>query len=165
MSTDFIYKNIFKISKNAEIIGLMQEIPMFSQMTSRQLNKIIKYTHLRRYAPDELVFKEKEPGLGMYIIKQGKVKVVGGHHSGREKVLADLVPGDFFGELALIDEIHRSATAIATTESEIIAFFRPDLLSLCEKDPILGNKLLIELAKIVSFRLRKTTEELQTLKR
>lgn len=165
MNSEFIYKNIFRTNNNTEVINLLREIPMFKHMTSRQINRILQYTHLRTYSPNEIIFKDKEPGLGMYIIKSGKIKVVLNQGGLKEKVLADLHSGDFFGELALIDEIHRSASAIAVKESELIAFFRPDLLSLCDKDPGLGNKILMELAKIVSFRLRKTNEELQNLKK
>ncbi|MCK4448175.1 MAG: cyclic nucleotide-binding domain-containing protein, partial [Candidatus Marinimicrobia bacterium] len=66
--------------------------------------------------------------------------------------------GDFFGELSLLDEEVRSASAIAKDHSTLLGFLRPDLFSLLERNPELGNKILLNLARVIGARLRKTNE-------
>jgi CRP-like cAMP-binding protein len=71
-------------------------------------------------------------------------------------VFAQLCSGDFFGELALLDEEPRSAMAEAQEPSKLIGFFRTDLLTLMHRSPELGNKILINLSRVLGERLRQT---------
>ena len=94
----------------------------------------------------------------MFIIQSGAGKIIVGEASGNSQILAELSNGDFFGEMALLeDEVH-SATAIATDHSRLLGFFRSDLQILIERKPALGNKILKNLSKVVCTRLRKTNE-------
>ena len=93
----------------------------------------------------------------MYVIIHGTVKII---DNDSETVFASLIDGDFFGELALLDEEPRSASAIATAPAKLIGFFRTDLLTLMKRDPDLGNKILLNLSRVLGERLRKTNEEL-----
>ena len=93
----------------------------------------------------------------MYVIIDGSVKIID-HDT--DTVFASLLNDDFFGELALLDEEPRSATAVAEEPSELVGFFRTDLLTLMERDPVLGNKILMNLSRVLGERLRKTNEEL-----
>ena len=68
--------------------------------------------------------------------------------------------GCSFGELALLDEEPRSATAIAKSPSKLIGFFRTDLLTLMSRDPKLGNKIMMDLSRVLGERLRQTNKEL-----
>ena len=93
----------------------------------------------------------------MYVLIDGSVKII---DNDSETVFASLEGGDFFGELALLDEEPRSASAVATTPSRLIGFFRTDLLTLMKKNPELGNQILLNLSRVLGERLRKTNEEL-----
>ena len=73
---------------------------------------------------------------------------------------ASLKSGDFFGELALLDEEPRSASAVSTQPSTLIGFFRTDLLTLMKRSPELGNKILLNLSRVLGERLRRTNQEL-----
>ena len=86
------------------------------------------------------------------------VKIIVGETSGNSQVLAELSNGDFFGEMALLEDEVRSAAAIATDHSRLLGFFRSDLQILIERKPALGNKILQNLSKVVCTRLRKTNE-------
>jgi CRP-like cAMP-binding protein len=78
--------------------------------------------------------------------------------------LAELSEGDFFGELALLDDSPRSATAVAQTPCRILCFFKPELLDLIERNPKLGSKILFKLAWTIGERLKKTNEQVRELK-
>lgn len=149
-------KNKLTIEKS-EVIAILEKIPIFEGLTNLELRKIEIITHERSYLPNEVVFHEKEPGVGMYIIKYGSIKLT--KKSGtREIEVTVLKDKEFFGELALLDESPRSATAIAAVKTEVLGFFRPDFLSLLQREPKLGSKVLLKLAQILAGRLRHTTE-------
>jgi len=114
-------------------------------------------THERTYKKDEHVFKKLAPAEGMYVILDGGVLIT---DSDSETIFAKLESGDFFGELALLDEEPRSASAISTMPSRLIGFFRTDLLTLMKRSPELGNKILLNLSRILGERLRRTNQEL-----
>jgi len=99
----------------------------------------------------------------MYIVQEGTVAIYKGSSENEREELAKLANGEFFGELALLDESPRSATAMALEDSKILGLFRPDLLELIDRKPRLGNKLLFNLSLLIGERLKHTNEELQTL--
>ena len=71
----------------------------------------------------------------MYVIRSGRVDVVLKHNTLNPIILAELEPGDFFGEMALLGDSSRSATAVARERSELIGFFHPDLLEIINLHP------------------------------
>jgi CRP-like cAMP-binding protein len=133
-------------------------------LTFRELKEVSAIVHRREYRAGEPVFYQGDPGLGMYIVQEGSVAIVIAEKDGEEKELAILSDGDFFGELGLLDESPRSASALCKTDCLLIGFFRPDLLELIERKPALGIKIVMKLAEIVGERLRKTDKELSKLK-
>ena len=79
-------------------------------------------------------------------------------------IFATLQSGDFFGEMALLDNEPRSATAIAIEPSKLVGFFKTDLLTLMNRDPKSGNKIMLDLSRVLGERLRQTNAELAKLK-
>ncbi len=161
-----LWGNIFK-KKNGDdesIIKTMRLVPLFADMNDSELREFEKLIHRRTFKANETIFWEGEPGVGMYIIQRGVILIF--KHApgeGREE-LATLRNGEFFGELALLDETPRSATAVAKEPSDIIGLFRPDLFELLERKPRLGNKFLFQLASIIGERLKNTNSEMQALR-
>jgi CRP-like cAMP-binding protein len=91
------------------------------------------------------------------------VNIVEENEQNAVKTLAVLKDGAFFGDLALLDEAPRSASAIADDSCDILGFFRPDFLDLLYRKPKLGIKILIALSRIIGERLRRTNEQLALL--
>ena len=112
--------------------------------------------HEREYQTDEVIFRQDEPGMGMYIIASGTVTIISEPSSMQWSELGE---GEFFGEIALLDEHPRSASAIAKTPCRIFGFFQPDLFSLIDRDPRLGVKIVIRLARMIGARLRRANEQ------
>ncbi len=161
-----IWKNIFssRIIPEGSTEELLSKVPAFVELSLLELREVAQIVHKREYRADEPVFYQGDPGLGMYIIKEGKVLISIEDERGSEKELALLSDGDFFGEIALLDESPRSATAMCKTECSLIGFFRPDLFEIIEKNPSLGVKIVLKLAEIVAQRLRVTDQEVSKLK-
>ena len=153
-----IYQNYFKKGNDVNpIIKVLENVPIFEHLTEKELSEVLRLTHERTYKKDEHVFKKLAPAEGMYVILDGGVLIT---DSDSETIFATLESGDFFGELALLDEEPRSASAISTMPSRLIGFFRTDLLTLMKRSPELGNKILLNLSRVLGERLRRTNQEL-----
>ena len=153
-----LYNNYFRKNiKNDPVLKALESVPIFDDLSDKELSEVARLTHDRTYKKDEHIFKQHAPAEGMYVILDGAVKIID-PDSGT--VFASLETGDFFGELALLDEEPRSASAHATQPSRLIGFFRTDLLTLMKRYPELGNKIMLNLARVLGERLRKTNEEL-----
>ncbi len=135
---------------------LLGAIPLFEDLTPREIDAVQRLLHRRDYVAGESVFVQGEPGLGMYIIARGAVSIQS-EPSGRE--LVELSDGDFFGEIALLNEVIRTATARAKTDCTLLSLFQPDLLGLLERNPRLGVKVLLALARLIGIRLVQVSAE------
>ncbi|MFA6056383.1 MAG: cyclic nucleotide-binding domain-containing protein [Thermodesulfovibrionales bacterium] len=157
-----VWENIFKLRRKQtdEIDNILVKIPIFQDLNSRELNIIKRILHKREYKAKENIFNEGDVGLGMYIIVRGCVRII---CDPENQLLAELCEGDFFGELALLDEAPRSATAVAKTPCVLLCFFKPELLDLLERNPKLGSRILFKLAWTIGERLKSTNEQLRAL--
>ena len=152
---DSIFK---KKGKKEDIFAVLKQIPIFADLSRKELAEIERILHRRNFKKGEAVIRKGDPGLGMYIIVKGAVEIMDEDKQDAQKRLAYLEDGAFFGDLALLDESPRSASAFAVTDSDIIGFFRPDFLDLLHRNKKLGLKVLLALAKVVGERLRRTNE-------
>tara|TARA_Y100000591_G_scaffold308238_1_gene308365 strand:+ start:554 stop:1027 length:474 start_codon:yes stop_codon:yes gene_type:complete len=152
-----LWDDIFKFSKAKSDIQLLENIPVFKGLSRFDLNKVTKMLHLRSYKEGEYIFRENEPGESMYIIKQGDVSITKNKNS-QEILLANLTEGSFFGEVSLVDEDTRSASAVTKTDTELLGFFRADLMNLIDRNPRLACFILYQLSTVIGKRLRMQTE-------
>ena len=153
-----LYHNYFKKGNDRNpVIKVLESVPIFENLTEKELSEVARLTHERTYKKDDDLFNNLSSAEGMYVILDGAVEIKD-PESGT--IFASLEIGDFFGELALLDEEPRSASAHAIQPSRLIGFFRTDLLTLMKIYPELGNKIMLNLARVLGERLRKTNEEL-----
>jgi CRP/FNR family transcriptional regulator, cyclic AMP receptor protein len=143
--------------KEGDILPVLRTIPIFEGLGFNDLKKIELIVHKRTFMPNEIIFYERQPGAGMYIIKRGLIKLTKTVNEERVKI-SELKDGEFFGEMSLLDDYPRSAEATAVEKTEALGIFRPDLFGLIENNPKLGYKILLRLSKRLASRLRETTE-------
>jgi len=148
-----------------DIFKVMKNVPIFSELNEKEMEELERIIHRRCYKKGEPIFRMGDPGLGMYIIIKGSVNIAEEKVSGKMTTLAMLEKGAFFGDLALLDEAPRSASAIANEDSDILGFFRPDLLDLLYRKPKMGIKILFGLACTIGERLRRTNLQLSELQK
>ena len=169
MVLDTMWGNMFRDRKKGKESGIdiLRAVPIFEDLSDSELRAIEQKVYVRRYVEGETIFKEGDPSLGVYIVKQGTVTVMRQVPQGPPMVLATLTVGDFFGEIGLVDDAPRSATVVATQAAEAIGFFKPDLDALVRHKPDIGVKIYLGVAKTLSARLRRTSEDLyqQSLER
>lgn len=150
---------VFLKERNPErekTLDVLKSTQIFCDLNWLDLRKIEAVIHSRKYKKGEIVFYEDEPGVSMYIIKEGAVKLVKGEKN-EEKEIASFKKGEFFGEIALLTESVRSATSKALEDTEILALSRPDLMGIIESNPKIGSKVLLRVAQIIGERLVKTS--------
>ena len=133
-----------------DIVDMLERTPIFSELTKRDLNALAQTARHRKYAAGEVIIKEGGDAVGCFIVASGEVEVVKGLDSPDQKeVLATLGPGDFFGEMAIIDDAPRSATVRAIKETECIAITRWDFMAEVRTRPDIAIHMLPVLVKRV----------------
>ena len=158
---DSFWSNIFKPRDASSTRALLRRVPIFDGLSSRELSAIERILYRRTYKKGEVIFRQGAPGVGMYVIEEGAVAIV---YEPTEQTLATLEEGDFFGEIALLNDTPRSATARASRPCALWGFFQPELFDLIERQPRLGTKLLLPLAQIAGQRLVQANEQVERLR-
>jgi len=152
----------FRKNKGGEeglIKKILRSTPLFEKLSTHDWRLMSDLFHIREYVKDELIFEKGTPGLGMYVIVSGRVRIAT-EEDGEEVTLAILTDGDFFGEMSLIDEIERSASAVADCDTKLVGLFRPQLQELMTHRPRLGIMVFERLSQIVVKRLRESNRML-----
>ncbi len=161
-----LWENIFKRQAQVQSIqDILQTTPIFAGLKKSELKAVEKIIHRRFYRDGEMVFHQGDPGVGLYVIARGKVRIFITDESGTVVELTTLKRGDFFGETSVIDGGLRSASAQALGDTELLGFFRPDLFNIMDRYPRLGAKILLNIALVYSQRLRATNQELMNAKK
>ena len=154
------WANLFKSpTEKSDIEEVLLSMPPFKNLGKTNVNLILKLIHNRAYAANEYIFYQGDPGIGLYIIIKGEILITQETEDGERFDMARLKRGDFFGELALLDEERRSASAIAMKDSQIAVMFRPDLDDYMESNPKEGVKILRGLTHIITTRLRNLNND------
>ncbi len=142
------------------MIELLKRINLFENLSEHELEKILKICVKHPFAKGTVIFKEGEPGDRCYIITTGAVRISKFIPNIGEEALAVLKPGDYFGEMALIDNFPRSAHAIANDDVDVFAINKTELDRLLISDRDLGYKIFWTFTRTLSKRLRETNEKL-----
>ena len=135
-------------------IEFLKTVPFFDQLSNRQLKGVSDIMFERTYDADELVFEEGQPGAALFLVLDGKVAV----EIFRETSTTRLA---VFGEMALLDETPRSATARALERTRTLALYRNDLNGLVQRDAKTACQIYRSLASTIADRLRSTNELVQ----
>lgn len=137
-------------------------VPLFVGLDTAGLESIGRGMRSRRFRRGEVIFHLGDPGDALFIVTSGAVKISLPSEGGDEAILATLRPGDFFGELALLDGAPRSATAAALEPTETLVLPRDRFRDLVASEPAIRDALLAALARELR-RLTVHVEELHFL--
>jgi len=131
----------------------LQNTALFRSLKPLEIKLVDGLMHERRYLPNEIVFDEGEEGQALYLVMSGHVQISRTHSRGRQ-IVGELGPGNFFGDMALLDNSPRSAQVRAVDACELAVFFRDDFLALMETDAVIGYKISLALARHIGQRMR-----------
>jgi len=116
----------------------------------------------KNYKKDETIFEEDSKGDSMYILKAGSVKILR-KVKNQENTIAALNPGEFFGEMALLDGLPRSAAVRAIGDSEVFVITSEGYQDLRREKPHTALKLMDIIIKVLSTRLREANKNLEVI--
>jgi CRP/FNR family transcriptional regulator, cyclic AMP receptor protein len=134
-----------------DVASLLGQAPIFAALTERQLKSLAKTAKVVAFPANARVVKQGEPGIGFYLILTGRAEVRQG-----ARTLAQLGPGQFFGEMTLLDEQPRSADVIAVEPAECAVLSRWEFWGFAKGEPEVMQGVLREMAR----RLRETNRAL-----
>lgn len=137
----------------------LRQCALFAHVDDDGLQSLARQMRRRRFRRNEVIFHQGDPGNLLQIVASGAVKIVLASPEGEEAIIATLRPGDFFGELALLDGAPRSATATALEATETLDLPRATFLDMLADDRTLQHALLTALAA----ELRKLTGHVEEL--
>ena len=140
-------------------LSLLQSVPIFSDLSPSDLNKIAERMVLRTFTKGQMILLEDDLGQTFFVIAGGSVKITRLSDDGREVILAMLGESDFFGEMSLLDGAGRSANVVALEASEVLTLARNDFLEILQDYPKLSISLLEELTQ----RIRKSDQQIESL--
>lgn len=139
-------------------LAILAPMPLFHHCTERELRSVAQATHPRRLPAGTVIFEEGQPGTELYIVISGRVDVVKGGAT-----IATLGPGSNFGEMAMLDDPVRSATARAAEDTELMVISRQAFFALLRGNPPLAVKMLWNLLLRLSSNLRQTSARVAEL--
>jgi len=130
---------------------LLASVPLFLDLSKRELQRLSAATVLRDYAANDELVRQDTPGVGLFVLVSGRVRVTARQDGGDTHELAVMGPGEVLGEMALLDELPRSATATALEPTRALLLPFQDFRAALREDPDIAIKLLA----VVSRRLRR----------
>ena len=131
---------------------VLKNVPIFQLFDDEELAELASQIDQKTYAAGQHIFKAGAPGGEMHVVLSGQVQTYINDEDGHKVVLDDVNPGDWFGELSLLDSEPRSASAVAVTQTRTCLINREDLQLLFTKKPSAALDVLATLSR----RLRKT---------
>lgn len=135
-------------------LARLAKVSLFSQLTPVELGIVDGLLHRREYLADEIVFDEGEEGQAIYLVLEGEV-VLARQGAGEAGRIAVLPPGSFFGDMALLDNLPRTAQARASRPVRMGVLFREDFLALMDTHARIASKIALQLAREMGRRLRQ----------
>jgi len=140
-----------------EVTELLGRAPLFAELTERDLESLAGAARIHRYREGEAIVTEGDTSGGLYVVVSGAAQAVKGEGGDKPKVVGAFGPGDFFGEMSIVDDAPRSATVRATEDAECVAIRRSDFQEELAKRPEIAVAMLPELVR----RLRQARRSQQ----
>lgn len=133
--------------------GSLRRVKVLSDLNDQQLDRFAQFMEVVQVRSLQEVVRQGDPGNGMYMVLEGELRarlMIGG----KEAILATIQPGDFFGEISLIDEGPRSADVVANTAATLLKVSKSNFQRLLARAPELAAPFLLALSKTLSARIR-----------
>lgn len=142
---------------------LLQRNLLFKGCSKEDFEFLAGLFQERTVKPGMTIFTEKMPAEALYIIRTGKVRISLMAGEGEEIGLLLLGPGDFFGEIALIQESSRAVTARAEDAVEVLMMNRKDFQALIDLEPRIAAKLTLSIARLLAMRVKAYGNKLRDI--
>ncbi len=138
---------------------MLENVPLFSGLSTESLAEIEQHSSVKSFRKNAIIISQDDKSYSLYVILSGRVKVFVSDEDGREAVLNYQGAGDYFGDLALIDQQPRVASVMATEASKFMIISRQDFLTCLSRNP----EIAINLIKPMTQRMRMLAKNVSSL--
>ncbi|MCD6579447.1 cyclic nucleotide-binding domain-containing protein [bacterium] len=139
---------------------ILRNVSLFKGLDEDELERVLTLAFTKNYKKNYTLFFEGMSGGIMYVIITGQISIFKNSKEGAENFLLSLKAGDYLGEISLIEEDKRSATAKLSEESKLLVITRKCFNDMIYKEPRIASKILFNIAKKLSSRLKEMNERL-----
>ncbi|MCW5829104.1 MAG: cyclic nucleotide-binding domain-containing protein [Deltaproteobacteria bacterium] len=150
--------------KLAERIAFLQTLSLLKDLTATQAGKLLTECVERGYGPGDTIFSEGDQGNALFIIVSGFVAITKKNESGESTTLVNLGPGTHFGELALLDALPRSASAIAIDQTTVLILYKANFDALVSRRTDIGLPIMTAVAENLARQVRRLNEQVYRMK-
>ena len=154
----FNFLNKINDEKTLNKLAFLSTTKLFKDIPRRQLIFILENLKERVYLKGETVFTEGDIGRALFVVSSGRISLNKENEDHTQYAVAEIRPGEYFGEMALLEEMPRTTTAVAAEDTHVFMLFKIDLEHLLRSRPLIGVIISTQLAKILSTRLRELLE-------
>ena len=142
--------------EHAQRVTILSRTPVFAGLPQRLLGRLAVQLFEKRYAPGEVIFNEGDPGKGLFVVLDGEVDILRETKEGEQRI-ASFGPNNAFGELALIDDLPRSAMARASAPSRLLILYRSHFETLVAGDKGIALVVMQNLLRTLAGYVRATS--------
>ena len=143
-------------------IDILKKVRFFDNLSEDELKEVASLAKTVEFKEGEVVFGEGDEGDRLFVILSGAIRISKNIPGIGEEALSVLRTGDYFGEMALIDNAPRSADARTHEDSRLMALSKKDLETLMDAKKDLGYKILSKFVETLSKRLRETNDKIRS---
>ncbi|HHW09072.1 MAG TPA: Crp/Fnr family transcriptional regulator [Firmicutes bacterium] len=140
-------------------VEILRRVPLLTELPEDDLQLICNLASVQKYRRGDIIFFEEDPGDALHVVISGIVRIYRLADDGREKTLAYVTSGEFFGEMALLDGGARSAVAEALEPTETLVIYGSDFTGVLANHP----RISLEIIKVLCRRLRQTNAQLMNI--
>ena len=137
----------------------LRSLEIFKDLRGRELGYLVSALHSRTYREGEVIFMLGDIGRALFVLESGAVDLTQPARGDKPHILYHLKPGDFFGEMALLESLPRTATATATEKTHLHLLYKSKLDALLQAEPRIGVSIMSHLARLLSARLRRLNSD------
>ena len=139
----------------------LQRVPFFRNIPRREYGRLFQSLAKRHYEAGDILFKEGDVGRALFILEWGQIEISRRNAAGAPQRIAVLDSGDYFGEISLMDDQPRTASATAITPCRVYLLYRTELDALLQEAPHAGAAIMAHLAEVLASRLRSVLENFE----
>ncbi len=152
------FKKLFFDENFKQKKAFLGSLDLFKGLSARDIGLLAQALHSRTYHAGEVLFVEGDIGRALFILETGKVELSKRDAAaGQDRPIFTVESGDFFGEMALLEQMPRTATATAAERSKLHLLYRSKLDGLLSQHPRIGISIMSHLAQLLSARLRRVS--------
>ena len=140
---------------------LLKKVRIFSNLEDNYIKEIADFCVRRSFKKDDIIIKQGEPGIGLFIISSGNVKIIKELANGEKIEVSEHGPGEFIGEMSVIDNAPRSASVVAFENTDCLVLSAWDFKARLKAHP----EIALELLPVIVKRFRETNEKLLAFSR